>query len=173
MARRIWRSVVRDVHHHLRGRVSVGRYSVASPNSSRAGAGGRRWWSATFGLSSISPVFRERKKVCKIQDATDHNSRTESPVAFTGLAGRGFVICLLAAPANTRIHAVALDGPLAQQITQSTDSAQPVGRFLFAPSAVFTSSPLRPNWAAPNRSASLSSVRPTHLAIPPTPEFRR
>ena len=58
MARRIWRSVVRDVHHHLRGRVSVGRYSVASPNSSRAGAGGRRWWSATFGLSSISPVFR-------------------------------------------------------------------------------------------------------------------
>ena len=34
-------------------------------------------------------------------------------------------------------------------------------------------SPLRPNWAAPNRSASLSSVRPTHLAIPSTPEFRR
>ena len=36
---------------------------------------------------------------------------------------------------HQRTHAVALDGPLAQQLTQSTDSAQPVGRFLFCAQA--------------------------------------
>ena len=50
----------------------------------------------------MPPCFVTETAQQVIQDATDHNSRTESPVAFTGLAGRGFVICLLAAPTDTR-----------------------------------------------------------------------
>ena len=53
-------------------------------------------------------------------------------------SGRVFVIGLVATPANPRAHAVALNGKIAQQLTQSTDSTQPVGRFLSATFAVFT-----------------------------------